>query len=101
MGAHDGLWLHHDPKVVCGQIGDDYNNTTIPGGHYAFVTINDPFSFSAWRIWCYIAEWIRDNDVNIRPIILGGSNVPYFVKFHPEGGSEYMSVYVPINMQQR
>ncbi|MCL1786617.1 MAG: hypothetical protein FWG38_01415 [Defluviitaleaceae bacterium] len=96
MGAHDGLWFYHDPGAVCGVVGNDYSHTTMPAGQYAAVTISDPLSFSAWRVWTYIAGWMREHDVCIRPVNIGGVNAPYFVKFYRQHGGEYMSVYVPV-----
>jgi len=95
MGVSDeGIWFYHDQKAVCGENGNDYNYTTFPEGRYAAVTVDDPLSFSAWRVWTYIAGWIRENGAEIRPVNIG--NVPYFAKFYRKGVGEYMSVYVPM-----
>lgn len=91
-----GFGFYHDVKFVCGEVGNNYCHTKIMKGRYASVTINDPFSFSAWHVWNYIAGWMRENDVNIRLINLSGAGVPFFVKYNRQAGSEYMSVYVPI-----
>ena len=96
MGACDGFWLYHDQKAVCGKNGNDYSHTIIPKGRYAVVTINDPFSFSAWRVWTYIAGWLRENDVSIRQMKFNGTDVPYFVRFHRQNSGEYLSACVPI-----
>lgn len=96
MGEHDGLWYYHDDIAVCGEKGDDYCHTTVPEGRYASVTINDPFTFSAWRVWSYIAKWVYENNTDIHPVNLGGTSAPYFVRFYRQDGSQYMSVYVPI-----
>jgi hypothetical protein len=96
MGVYDGLWYYHNDKAVCGISGEEYCHTTVPEGRYASVTISEPFTFSAWRTWNYVAEWMRNNDVNIRQVDLGGMNVPYFIKFNKQRSSEYMAIYVPI-----
>ena len=96
MGVYDGLWFYHDQKAVCGEYRNDYNFTVIPKGHYATVTINEPFSFSAWRIWIYIVGWIRENEASIRPVNIGDSNIPYFARFYRQDGGEYLQFYVPI-----
>ena len=96
MGAYDGFWFYHDQKAVCGENGNDYSHTAIPQGCYATVTVNDPFSFSAWRVWTYIAGWVRVNDNTIRPVNINGADIPFFVKFYRQNNGEYMSVYVPI-----
>jgi len=96
MGANDGLWFHHNVRAVCGEAGDDYSYTALPGGRYASVTASDPLSFSVWRMWTYIAAWMRENDVAIRPVDIDGTSVPYFCRFYRENGGEYMAAYVPI-----
>jgi len=96
MGAFDGLWFYHDVKAVCGETGNDYSHTKIPKGKYASATFCDPFTFSAWRVWTYIAGWMRENGAVIRPVDIDGASVPYLTKFYRQGGGEYMSVYVPI-----
>jgi|GEM_PF-832057 len=97
MGVNDGLWFYHDTQVVCGELGNDYNYTEIQSGKYATVSIRDPFSFSAWRVWIYIAGWMRENGIKIRQVKLGEMNIPFFTKFYRQDDNEYMAVYVPIN----
>ena len=92
MGVNDGLWFYHDVKAVCGEYGNDYKYTTIPEGRYLTVTVADPFTFSAWGAWTYIAAWIRSNDITIRRIKFNDMDVPFFVKFYRQN----MSVYLPI-----
>lgn len=96
MGAHQGLWYYHDVAAVCGITSDDYSCTEIPEGCYATVTINDTFTFSACRIWNFIAKWLYENNKSIRSVNFRGENVPYFAKFYKKGDVEYMAVYVPI-----
>jgi hypothetical protein len=96
MGVSDGLWFFHDTKAVCGETGNDYSHTMIPKGQYASVVINDPFSYSAWGAWTYIAGWMRENNVNIRQLDFSETGAPYLAKFYKQSGSEYMAVFVPI-----
>jgi len=97
MGVNGGLWFYHDTQAVCGETGNDYNYTIIPHGKYATVSINDPFSFSAWRVWVYIAGWMRENDIKIHQLKFGEAHIPFFTEFCRQGDGERMTVYVPIN----
>jgi predicted transcriptional regulator YdeE len=96
MGEHEGLWYYHDCKSICEKEPDEYCNTVIPEGQYATVTINDPFSFSARRVWDYVAKWLWENNKSIRSVSLSGENVPYFVRFYHQDNNEYMTMYVPV-----
>ena len=96
MGANEGLWYYHDTAAVCGIATDEYNYTEIPEGCYAVVTVNDPFAFSAWRVWNHVVKWLNETGKSVRPIELGGKSVPYFVKFYRQSDVEYMAMYVRI-----
>lgn len=96
MGTHGGgFWHYHDDRAVCGKYGNEYAYAVVPGGRYASVTVAAPFSFSAWRSWNYIAKWLYESNINIRPINFGEVCVPFFAKFYRHDGIEYMTVYVP------
>ena len=97
VGVNGGLWYFCDDAAVCGERCDDYAYTVIPKGRYAFVTVTEPFNFSARRAWNYTAKWIYDNGINIRPAAnLTGKSVPCYIKFYRQNGENYMSVYVPV-----
>jgi hypothetical protein len=96
MGAGGGLWYYHDGGAVCGRAAADYAHTAIPKGLYAAADIGDPMSFSARRVWDYLAKWLWDNNMPIRRVELDGACVPYFVRFYRRPGAERMAMYVPI-----
>lgn len=96
MGDYQGLWYYHNANTVCRTAADDYGYTKIPEGSYATVTIEDPFAFSVWRIWNFIAGWLYDNKKSICPVELIGTSVPYFTRFYRQGEVEYMTMYVPV-----
>jgi len=96
MGVGEGFWFYHDQKAVCGEGGNDYGHTILPKGRYAVVTIDDPLTFSVWRVWQYIAGGIDANNHKIRPVDVNDASVPYLAKFARKSGGECMTVYVPV-----
>ena len=113
MGARDGLWFYHNggvlrggPAANCGgAVNPVERGAMVPEGRYATVTIYDPMSFSARRVWEYIAKWLWENNVEIRAVDYDNacgsysaynSFVAYFVKFYRIDDVEYMSMYVPV-----
>lgn len=96
MGARDGLWFYQDDRAICGAGGEAYAHTAVPGGSYATVTVTDPMTFSAWRTWNHVAEWMRRKQMVVRRTRLGGVDVPCFVRLYRQDGAEHMTVYVPV-----
>ncbi|MDF2686508.1 MAG: hypothetical protein K0S55_1690, partial [Clostridia bacterium] len=100
MGENDGLWFYQKNcnYAACGtDRGDkEYAFYKIPKSKYASVTISDPMTFSASRVWNYICKWLKDNNEKINGIDLGSENTACFAKIYIKNGKEYMSVYVPV-----
>ena len=96
MGTHNGLWFYFDENAACGTPNEDDLFTTIPDGHYAMITVSDPFTFSAIRTWDYICLWARKNNVAVDSVDIGEMRTPMLVKFLKQKGNQCMEMYVPI-----
>ncbi|GHU38329.1 hypothetical protein FACS1894105_12090 [Clostridia bacterium] len=99
LGGHDGAWFCQNDAAILEKDSDAgaYSLQTIPQGLYATVTVSNPMTFSANRVWNYICKWVKQEELSIAEL----SDTVCFARFYTAYGTEYMDMLVPVKAKSK